>query len=260
MSSVGLSALVIARNEEAGIARCLAALEFCGEIVLIDAESSDRTVEIARRVTDRVWVEPWRGYSGQKSFALEKCRGDWVLWVDADEVVSPELAQAIRAVVEGGGGGPTPRRDAVVAYEVARRVHYLGAWIRHGGWGEDRVVRLFRRGAARFSDDQVHERLLVDGEVSRLPGVLEHYTYRDLGHHWDKVRALARLGAEQAHARGRRAGALDLVFRPLARGLKLYVVKLGFLDGWRGWVIAGMSAAYVFLKYSMLKEREERER
>jgi hypothetical protein len=90
--------------------------------------------------------------------------------------------------------------------------------------------------------------------------VLEHYTYRDLGHHWDKIRALAALAAEQAHSRGRRAGPPDLVFRPLARGFRLYVVKRGFLDGWRGWVIAGMGAAYVFLKYSMLREREERER
>lgn len=282
MGEIRLSALVIARNEEAGIARCLASLAFCDEIVLVDAESTDRTVEVASRYTDRVFVEPWRGYAGQKSFALGHCRGTWVLWVDADEVVSAALAGAIRAVVEargaagsvlgeggvagaGGTGSIDPSAEpddpgtpgtAPVAYALARKVHYLGAWIRHSGWGEDRVVRLFRRGRARFSDDRVHERLLVDGAVGRLAGVLEHYSYKDLTHHWEKVRVLAALGAEQAQARGRRARSQDLVFRPLARWLKLYVLRRGFLDGWRGAVIAGMGAAYVLLKYALLREKE----
>ncbi|MEZ4651262.1 MAG: glycosyltransferase family 2 protein [Candidatus Eisenbacteria bacterium] len=264
MGDVRLSALVITRDEEAGIARCLAALSFCDEIVLVDAESTDRTVEIARGYTDRIWVEPWRGYSEQKSFALEKCRGDWVLWIDADEVVSAPLRDEILQVTRKSETSPERAKSGadstVHAYELARRVYYLGGWIRHGGWGEDRVVRLFRRGRAEFSGDRVHERLLVDGTVAPLAGVLEHYTYRDIGHHWEKIRKLASLGAEQAYERGRRWAPGDWFFRPLARGLKIYVWKRGFLDGWRGAMIAGMGMAYVFLKYAMLKEKEERER
>lgn len=267
MDDVRLSALVIARNEEAGIARCLEALSFCDEIVLVDAESTDRTVEIAREYTDRVWVEPWRGYSEQKSFALAKCRGDWVLWIDADEVVSAELRDEIAratgaaSIDDESAATPVDGSTAMpVAYELSRRVFYLGGWIRHGGWGEDRVVRLFRRGRAQFSQDRVHERLLVDGPVESLSGVLEHYTYRGLAHHWGKIRNLASLGAEQAWERGRRASLGDLAFRPLARGLKIFVWKRGFLDGWRGAIIAGMGMAYVFLKYAMLREKEERER
>jgi glycosyltransferase involved in cell wall biosynthesis len=188
-----LSALVIARNERENIERCLASLGFCSEIVLLDAESTDGTADLARRFTPRVYVEPWRGYAAQKQRALELCRGEWVLWCDADEAVSPELAGEIGELLRGPAGAD--------GYLLSRRVFYLGRWIRHGGWGSDRVLRLFRRADARFSDDLVHEQVLLSGPVGRLRGILEHYSYRDLGHHGAKILELSRLWAEQARSR-----------------------------------------------------------
>lgn len=244
-----LSAFVLTRNEERNIERCLASLDFCDELVLLDAESSDRTVEIARRFTDMVWIEPWRGFSAQRELAVTRCRGEWILWIDADEVVTAELADAIRKAIGASSAGHA-------GYEVRRRVHYLGAWIDHGGWGDDWVLRLFRRDAGRFSGARVHERVVLRGSSARLSGVLEHYSYRDLSHHWTKIQELAALGAEEARAQGRRTRAIDLCGRPLVRWARMFLWKRGFLDGWRGVVAAGMAAAYVFLKYAILKEKE----
>ena len=244
-----LSALVVTLNEADQIERCLAALSFCDEIVLVDAESTDGTVALARQFTDRVWVEPWRGYGGQKQFALEKCRGDWVLWIDADEVVSPELARSIVAAVS---------KPSCDSYSLARRVYYLGDWIRHGGWGQDWVRRLFRREEARFRLDLVHEGIELPGPTGRLTGPLDHYSYRDLSHHWTKIDQFTSLWAKQRWEQGQRSHFFDLFFRPFVRWFKIYLLKQGWRDGWRGFVVAGLAAAYVLVKYAKLKEKEFR--
>lgn len=247
-----LSAIVITKNERGNIDRCLASLSFCDEIVVVDSESEDGTAAAARRHTARVFVEPWRGYAAQKQRALDLSRGEWILWIDADEVVSPELADSIgRAIRSEGGTGAS-------GFRLQRRVWYLGRWIRHGGWGADWVVRLFRRERGRFSEDLIHEEVIVAGPIRRLRGILEHYSYRDLSHHWSKVAEFSLLWADQSVALGRRARWTDLFFRPPARFLKIYAVRLGFLDGWRGLVVAGLASAYVFLKYARLKEKERR--
>ncbi len=246
---VHLSGLVVTKNEESAIERCLRSLSFCDEVVVIDSESTDETVTLARAFPNvQVYVEPWRGFGPQKQFGLELCRGRWVLSLDADEVVTETLRGEIEEAV---------REEAHSGYELPRRVRYLGSWIDHGGWGRDWVLRLFRRDGARFTDDLVHERVVVGGKTARLGGILEHHTYRDLAHHWEKAENLARLSADQAFRRGRRARLWDLWLRPPARGLKIYVWKRGFLDGWRGIVVAGMGSAYVFLKYAKLREKEE---
>lgn len=243
-----LSAFVLTRNEADNIERCLASLSFCDEIVVLDAQSEDDTVARARRFTSRVWVEPWQGFSDQRTLAVSRCRGEWVLWIDADEVVTPELAESIQGAIRSNA--------RVAGYWICRRVHYLGRWMRHGGWGEDWVLRLCRREQARFSGARVHEQVVLEGKTARLDGILEHYTYRDLGHHWQKIDLLSRLGAEEAWARGRRARLVDLLFRPPARSAKMYLLRLGILDGWRGLVAAGLAGCYVFLKYARLKEME----
>jgi glycosyltransferase involved in cell wall biosynthesis len=246
---VALSAFVLTRNESRNIDRCLASLSFCDEIVVLDAQSEDDTASRARRFTERVWIEPWQGFSAQRTLAVSRCRGAWVLWIDADEVVTPELADSIRHAIRSG-------TEEVSGYWVCRRVCYLGRWMRHGGWGEDWVLRLFRPERARFSGARVHERVLLDGPSKRLAGLLEHYSYRDLGHHWQKIDQLSRLGAEEAWEEGRRARLVDLIVRPPARWSKMYLVRLGFLDGWRGLVAAALAGCYVFLKYARLKEKE----
>jgi len=243
-----LSALVITRDESANIDRCLSALSFCDEIVLVDSESRDDTVARAKRYTERIWIEPWRGYSEQKRFALEKTRGSWVLWIDADEVVRPELARAIRSAVEA-------ERSSVSAYRLRRRVNYLGRWIRFGSFGHDWVVRLFLRDRARFSDALVHEGVEVDGAIGRLDGWLEHWSYRDREHHRQKIEALSSLWAEQESARGRRARWGEATLRACVRYLRLLLFEGGFLNGAVGWTIARMGAVYVKRKYELLAER-----
>lgn len=246
-----LSAFVLTKNESANIERCLRALDFCDEVVVVDSGSEDGTRELAARFTERVLTEPWRGFAAQRQFALEQCRGDWVLWVDADEVVTPDLAETILTVTRASA----PSGEA--AFRVKRQVFYLGAWMRHGGWGADWVVRLFLRERAHFPPRVVHESVEVDGKLGTLEGTLEHYSYRDLSHHWRKIDEWSRLAALEAHGAGRRARLWDLALRPLARWCKIYVIRLGALDGWRGWVVAGMGAAYVFQKYARLRELRE---
>ncbi len=244
-----LSGLVICRDEIANIERCLGSLALCDEVVVVDSGSTDGTAEAARRYTSRVYVEPWRGYAGQKEFALALCRGRWVLWLDADEALTPQLARSVEEAVAEGAAAPA------AAYSMIRRVHYLGRWIRFGAFGRDRVVRLFRRGQARFSDHAVHEGLIVDGPIGRLEGILEHYSYRDLAHHRAKIDVMTSLWADDAWKRGRRAAAWDPFFRPLARWFRILVLQGGFLDGWRGWVIAAMAARYVRSKYRKLRAK-----
>ncbi|MFN8546714.1 MAG: glycosyltransferase family 2 protein [Candidatus Eisenbacteria bacterium] len=243
-----LSALVITRDESGNIDRCLSALSFCDEIVLVDSESRDDTVARARRYTDRVWVEPWRGYSGQKRFALEKTRGRWVLWVDADEVVQPELAHAIRSAVES-------EATRLAGYRLRRRVNYLGRWIRFGSFGRDWVLRLFLRDRASFTDALVHEGVRVDGPIGQLPGCLEHWSYRDQAHHRAKIEAMSALWAEQEAARGRRVGPGEATLRAFVRYVRLLLLEGGFLNGAVGWTIARMGAVYVKRKYELLAER-----
>ncbi len=242
-----LSALIITRNEIHNLDRCLSALSFCDEIVVVDAESDDGTADRARRYTPKVFVEPWRGFAGQKSFALEHCTGRWVLWIDADEVVRPELARAIRSAVERDD----PRFSG---YRLRRRVNYLGRWIRFGSFGNDWVLRLFRREGARFTDHLVHEELRIEGGTGKLPGLLEHWSYRDLAHHREKIESMATLWAAQEHARGRRVRPFERELRALGRWIRLYLLELGCLNGSIGWTVASMGALYVRRKYEKLAE------
>lgn len=251
-----LSGLVIAKNEAGNIDRCLASLAFCDEIVVVDAESEDDTVERARRYTERVFVEPWRGYGAQKNLALSLCRAPWIFWIDADEAASPELAEEIGRLLADptGIGGPSDRS----AYRVRRRVHYLGAWIRFGSFGNDWVTRLFRRDRGRFTEVRVHEELRVEGSVGKLRAWIGHWSYRDRAHHLAKIESMSELWALDARAAGRRATALDLRFRPVLRWLRMLVLEGGLGNGWRGFVIAQLGAHYVRRKYERLRALEER--
>jgi glycosyltransferase involved in cell wall biosynthesis len=193
--------------------------------------------------TDRVLIEPWRGYGPQKQFALEQARCRWVLSIDADEQVSPELAREITAL-DGSGDG----------YLVPRVVWYLNRWIRHGVWYPDPVLRLFRRDRARFTLDAVHERVVLEGRVASLEGALHHYSYRDIAHHVTRMNEMASLAARQMAERGRRAGWLQLGLTPGWEFLRAYVIERGFLDGKAGFVVAALHAQYTFLKYARLHE------
>lgn len=254
MTWVPISACVIAQDEEQRIARCLASLAWCDEIVVVDGGSRDRTREVAAAAGARVVEHAWPGFAAQKQYAAEQARHDWILSVDADEWLSPGLTAEIQAWRERGLG-------AAAACSVPRCSFYLGAWIRHGTWYPDRAVRLFdRRRAAWRSHPQhaVHERVAVDGPVIALREDLLHEPYRDVAEHLATIDRYTTAIAAGLHASGRRAHWWDRSLHPLAEGLRFLLFKRGLLDGWRGLLLTGLHAHYVRAKYTKLRALQRR--
>jgi glycosyltransferase involved in cell wall biosynthesis len=248
MSPVRLSVVVVTLNEEDRIRACLESVAWADELIVVDAESQDKTAAIARELTDHVVVRPWPGFAAQKNFGLDQARGEWILSLDADEIVSAPLREEITAIVERGG--------AHTGFAVPRRNVFWGRWIRHGGLYPDWQLRLFARGRGRFAERSVHESVTVQGSVGRLSGHLEHRSYRDVGDFLVRADRYSTLAAEEWLAAGRRARPLvDLAVRPLGRFLGMYVARGGFLDGWRGFLLAVLYAYYVFLRSAKVWER-----
>ena len=241
-----LSLVVITRDAAKDLAACLASAPFASEMVVVDAGSRDDTVEIARGSRARVLEEPWRGFGPQKAFAVASAAHDWVLCLDADERATPALERAIRGAF-AAGEPPAP------AYAIARRNRFLGRWLSHGEGYPDWNVRLFDRRRARWSDDVVHERVLVDGRAARLEGDLLHASAESIDDYVAKQNRYTTLQAEAMHARGEHAGFARLALSPLARFLRFYVVKLGFLDGAAGFAHIAIGAFASFLKYAKLR-------
>lgn len=242
-----LTVITLTMNEERNIADCLESVRWADEIVVIDSGSTDRTVELAKGFTPSVITLPWRGYGAARNQALDRSSGDWILWLDADERVTSELAREIQSILSGP-------ESSVAGYAIARRAYFCGKWIRHGGWYPSRVIRLFRKGAGRFSETRVHEQLLLEGPVVRTRNDLLHFTDPDLDHYFSKFSVYTTLGARDMLEAGRRFFIVDLVYRPPFQFLKMYVLRLGFLDGIHGFILAVVSAAYVFTKYAKLWE------
>jgi glycosyltransferase involved in cell wall biosynthesis len=245
----GITVIVLARDEEEGIERCLESVSWSAErIVIVDSATRDATAEKARPLATEVVVRPWEGFVAAKRFAIERSHQPWIFWLDADEAVDPELAGAIRAAVLD------PRGAA--GFRMRRRNRYLGRVIRHGVWSGDSVLRLFLKERARWTERIVHEGVQVAGPVVCLAGRLDHWSYSDLGDHLGKIRTWSGLWAEQALREGVRARPLDLLLRPPIRFLKGYILKRGFLDGAAGVVLAFMDAVYVGMKYACLLEAQ----
>lgn len=240
-----ISAVVITYNEEPNIGRCLSSLAFTDEIVVLDSHSTDRTVEIARAFTDKVSRREFTGFSDQKNAAMALASNDWVLIVDADEVVTPELASEVRSAVGS---------DSFAAYRMPRLTCFAGKPIRHCGWYPDHVTRLARRSKSRFGDRLVHETLEVDGPVGSLTSDLIHYSYRDLDDLVRKVTEYSRAAARQKLLDGERFSLGALMVAPGLTFLKKYIVKQGYRDGLRGFLICALSQFSVFLRYAMLWE------
>ena len=241
-----ITGLIITLNEEARIAEAIASLSCCDELIVVDSCSSDRTREIAGSVGARVIERAWEGYSGQKNFAAGQASHDWVLSVDADERLSIELANEIAAWKNQRDGCAHP--SPICAYSMPRRVFYLGRWIKHSGWYPDRKIRLYNRRYCRWEGNFVHEAMKADGPIGRFNADLLHFPYKDWKDHNERIERYTDLAAKAAHSSGIRGNVLRLAIAPPAAFLKSFVLKAGFLDGWRGLAIAYMGARYVFGK------------
>lgn len=239
-----LSVCIITRNEEHNLPRALASLAgIADEVVVVDSGSTDRTEEIARAAGAVFMRREWTGYGDQKNFATAQARHDWIFSLDADEELASTLGSSLLEWKK------RPPEHAV--YEVARRTWYLGAWIRHSGWYPDFQRRLFHRGKARFAGT-VHESLRFTGRPGRLAGDLLHYTVRSFDEHQAKVEKYAGLAAEQLYAQGRRSWRAAAWFVTPWSWLQNFFLRGGFLDGYRGALIAQMAARSVRLKYTKL--------
>lgn len=239
-----VTALVICYNEAESIGRCLESLAWVDDLFVVDSFSTDETMAIVNRYTTHVTQHAFTTPAAQKNWALPQCAHDWVLAVDADEWIGPDLQAALeRTLAES----PT-----ATAYELKRENFFFGRHIRHCGWERDFVIRLFDRRAARYADVRVHEKVVTDGRIERLPGALYHNTFRTMGQYFEKFDRYTTWGAEDLQSRGRRAGVVALLIRPPARFLKMYVLRLGFLDGMAGLVLCLLAACNVLVKYIKL--------
>lgn len=245
-----ISVVLIVRNESRNIGACLETVRWADEIVVLDSGSSDDTVALARRYTDKVHVDPdWQGYGIQRQRAQALATGDWVFMIDADERVTPELQAEIQAVIQ------KDERDTV--YAVPRLSYCFGRYIRHSGWYPDYVVRLYPRDKAAYGSDLVHEKLHPVGgmQTARLTGDLLHYTYRDLEHYLVKSASYAKAWADDRHRKGKSASLPQGLLHGFACFMKMYVFRRGYLDGSQGFLLALLSAHSTFAKYADLWTR-----
>ncbi len=250
---MSLSVIVITKDESTAIRACLESLRWADEIVVVDGGSRDDTVAICREYTDRVYVNAdWPGFGAQKNRALAHATGEWVLSVDADERVSPALRQEIQQAI---------RLDRFPGYEIPRRSSYCGRVLRHGGWWPDYVLRLFKRQQGRFSNRQVHEKVIVMGKCGRFKEPLIHETFGSLEEVLDKVNRYSSAGAQMLRERGQRGGLRAALAHGLWAFIRTYFLKAGLLDGREGLMLAISNAEgtyYRYLKLAYLSDRKER--
>jgi glycosyltransferase involved in cell wall biosynthesis len=248
-----ISAIVVCYNEEDRIGECLESLTWCDEIVVVDSFSTDRTVEICRRYTERVVQRAWSGYRDQKSFAHSLATKDWVLLVDSDERVTPALRQEILATL-------AENRGDCAGYSVPRLVYYLGRWWWRGGWYPDYDVRLFKRDRITWGGADPHEKILVSGKVRRLKNPLQHFSYRNMEDHLQRINRFTSISSAELKKEGARWRLSAALLHPLGRFVRFYFLKRGFMEGFGGFYVAACAAFYVFLKYAKLWELELEEK
>lgn len=247
--SIKISSIIIARNEESNISRCIESQLNCIDeiIVLVDDRTTDNTLKTACSYKNtKCEVVKWEGYSATKQYAVNLTSNEWVLWIDADEVITPALSKEINIFKYSN-----PLYDA---YSVPRIANFLGRWIKHSGWYPGRVTRLFNKKKVKFSNKDVHEGLVVNSTIGKFTNDLEHYTDPNIKHYFEKFNYYTTLAAEELNKKGKRFRISDITLRPFIFFLKMYLIKAGFLDGIQGFILAVFSSAYVFVKYCKLWE------
>jgi len=242
-----VSVAIITRNEEDNIEDALRSVADAEEIVVVDAFSTDRTVEICRKYTGKVFQHEWQGFAVQKQIAVDHSSGPWVLILDADERVTPELKKEVAdALAETDCNG----------FFMPRKNHFLGRWIRHGGWWPDNTLRLFKKEEGHLEPREVHESVSVKGKTGYLRNPLIHYTYWSLTDFINRMENYSTLASREIRKHGGSAGLFSLVVKPAATFFRMYIMRLGILDGTRGLVLAILYSYYTFLKYAKTWEKQ----
>ncbi|MDI1231522.1 MAG: glycosyltransferase family 2 protein [Methylobacter sp.] len=245
-----LSVIIITKNEAEHISRCLASVSWADEIIVLDSGSVDGTVDLCKAYTDKVFMTDWPGFGKQKQRALDKAQGDWVLSIDADEVVTSELRMEIEKALQ---------QERYQGYEIPRLSSYCGRQMRHGGWWPDYVLRLFRRDCAQFTDSVVHERIIVQGQISQLITPLLHDAFVNLDEVLHKVNSYSALGAEMLYQRGVRSSLAKAILKGLWTFIRTYWIKAGILDGRQGLMLSISNAEGAYYKYLKLWELQSQQ-
>lgn len=238
-----LSITVVTKNEEANIRQCLESVSWADEIIVLDSGSTDATVDVCRQYTNKVFHQDWLGYGPQKNRALDYATGDWILSLDADERVTPQLREEIEQAMT---------QHRFDAYRLPRLSQYCGRFMRHGGWWPDYVLRLFKRGTARFSEARVHEQVETAAAVGTLVSPLLHHSFRNFEQVLHKVNQYSTEGAHMLAARGKKASLSQAVLHALWAFCRTYVVRRGFLDGRHGFLLAVSNAEGTYYRYVKL--------
>ena len=221
-------------------------MAFADEIIVVDSGSEDQTLPIAREFTDKVFQEPWQGFARQKNLAQEKARGPWILNIDADERVTPELKEEILSVLQKG--------SSCAGFKIPRKNFFCGQWIQHGGWYPNYQLRLYLKEAGTFAQREVHEQVVVKGRVGTLKAPLEHFTYDSISDYLKRMDRYSDLSAQQYLLEGKKVSWPEILFRTKYTFFKMWILQRGFLDGTNGLVLAVLYSYYTFIKYAKLKE------
>lgn len=241
-----LTVAMITLNEEKNLERTLKSVQdFADEIVIVDSGSTDRTEEIAKKFGAKFVYQEWLGYGLQRNKAIELSTSDWILNIDADEEISPELANKIKGIKEN---------SRYKVYKINFMSVCFNKKIKHGGWSNSYRIRLFKKDAGRFNENAVHEEFITKEEVSKLNEYIYHHSYSDLADYLRKFNKYTTLGAVEYHYKNKKAGIISIVLSPLYKFIRMYIFRLGFLDGIEGFVLAILSALYTMVKYYKLRE------
>lgn len=242
-----ISAIIIAGNEEDNIRDCLESVKWCDEIILVDSESKDKTVEIAKEYTDKVLIKKWEGFAKQKRYSLEQASNEWVISIDADERVSPELKNEIRKLLEG--------ESQFDGYKIPRENYFLNKQIKYCGWGNDYQLRLFKKSKTKVTDRKVHEGFVVDGNVSKLQNVIIHHTQKTIFGTITKINIYSTLEAQEKFEK-KKVKPSQIITHPIAAFLNYYISRKGYKDGVHGLMISLIHAMTNMLTYMKLWEMQ----
>jgi len=246
---MNISICIIAGDEQINIERCLKSCLWADELIVVDSYSKDKTFEIAKKYTDKVYKREWTGYRDQKNYVLSLAKGEWVLSIDADEEISDELQKEIISEIN--------KQDTKDGYKIPRLSFYQGKWIKHSGFYPDYQLRLFKRKNAKWIGDRVHERIDINGDIGKLTNDIFHYPYKGSISGMDRTAdEYSSLQANELYNQGKRYNIFLLIFRPAFKFFEIFFLKLGFLDGMPGFIIATISSYSMFLRYVKLRETE----